>query len=106
MDTNSLANVLEWLADEVSSEVQLQTIRTFLFICSRPDCTQKDVEIHLNMTGASASRNIAYWTDRRADRTEGVGFIDKREDDYDRRMKKLFLTKKGRAFYEKLKEMK
>lgn len=104
MTTAGLLNLLEWIAEEVSPEVQLQTLRAFLFVASRGKCTQKDVEHNLNMTASSASRNISYWTDRRFDRENGMNYIERREDDLDRRLKVLALTKQGLTFYNKLKE--
>lgn len=104
MTTAGLLNLLEWIAEEVSTEVQIQTLRAFIFVASRGKCTQKDVEHNLNMTASSASRNISYWTNRRFDREDGMNYIERREDDNDRRLKVLVLTKKGQAFYDKLKE--
>lgn len=104
MTPAGLLNVLDWVSEQLSSELQLSTLRAFLFVASRGSCSQKDVEVHLQTTGASASRNISYWTERRFDREPGMGFIHRIEDDYDRRIRKLTLTKKGRDFYEKLKE--
>lgn len=103
MTAAGLLNVFEWLADEVAHDVQLQTLRVFLFVATRGECTQKDVEQGLNMTGASVSRNISYWTTRRFDKAQGMGFIERSEDDEDRRLKKLILSRSGQAFYNKLK---
>lgn len=101
----ALLNLLEKVADEVNPDIQLATLRTFLFVASRGKCTQKDVEEYLGGSNAMASRNVSYWTDRKHDRSQGMGFINREEDDYDRRMRNLTLTKKGQAFYNKLKEM-
>lgn len=105
MDINTLSNLLEYLSKNVDSELQLQTLRAFLFVAQRGKCSQKDVEIELGISNASASRNVSYWTDRRFDRREGMGFIERVEDDYDRRYKALKLTDKGRNFYDKLRRM-
>lgn len=104
MTPSALANVLEWIGEEVSHECTLQTLRTFLFVASRGKCTQKEVELYLNVPNATASRNVSYWTDRRSDRQPGLGFIRREEDDYDRRMRNLSLTKRGEAFLSKIKE--
>jgi hypothetical protein len=104
MTPNQLLNLLSWISEQVSADVQIQTLRAFLFVASRGSCTQKDVEVNLQITGSSASRNISYWTHRRFDKEEGIGFIDRQEDDEDRRLKKLVLTPAGQAFYKKLKE--
>jgi DNA-binding MarR family transcriptional regulator len=104
MTPAAFLNILDLLAKEVSPELQIQTLRTFLFIASRGECTQKDVEHNLNLTGGSVSRNVSYWTERRYDREKGMGFIDRVEDDYDRRLRKLTLSKEGQKFYNKLKD--
>jgi DNA-binding MarR family transcriptional regulator len=101
MDGHELIRVLEAFA-KVDPEIQLQTILAFLYVARREKCTQKDVELELGMTNAAASRNISYWTDRRFDRKPGVGFIDRKEDDQDRRFKQLQLTARGQSFYEKI----
>ncbi len=100
----SILNLLECITEEVSADIQLQTLRAFLFVATRGECTQKDVEHNLGMTGSSASRNISYWTNRRFDRENGMNYIERREDDEDRRLKKLVLTKQGEAFYKKLRD--
>ena len=105
MDINSLSKALEYLSVNVDSELQLQTLRAFLFVAQRGGCTQKDVEIGMGVTNASASRNISYWTDRRYDRKPGLGFIDRVEDDYDRRLRNLKLTPDGKEFFEKLRKL-
>lgn len=97
-------NACDLLA-EVDTELQLQTLRCFLFVAARGTCSQKDLELSLGLTNASASRNISYWTDRRFDRKPGKGFIERVEDDYDRRFKTLTLTKKGKDFLAKLREI-
>ena len=102
MNIHDLDTVLDLFASEVSPEVQVQTIRTLLFIASRGSCNQKEIEKELNFTNASASRNVSYWTDRKADRKEGMQFVVRTEDPYDRRYKILTLSRKGKEFMEKV----
>lgn len=102
MDTNVLARSIEHISKNIDPELQLQTLRAFLFVAQRGSCTQKDVEMALGISNASASRNVSYWTDRRFDRKPGLGFVERVEDDHDRRFKALKLTPKGKAFYEQL----
>lgn len=103
MDTYLFDKVLSLVGD-VDPEMQIQTVRSFLFVAHRGTCNQKEVERALGMTNASASRNISYWTERRFDKKVGKGFIVRVEDPVDRRFKILTLTKKGRAFLDKIKE--
>lgn len=100
-NVNDLITALETFST-VDNEMQLPTILAFLYVARRGECTQKDIEVELRMTNATASRNISYWTDRRFDRRPGIGFIERREDDHDRRYKALKLNTRGRSFYEKL----
>ena len=104
MDTNLLDKVLEEFG-VVDPELQLQTLRAFLFVAHRGSCNQKDVELALKTTNASASRNISYWTDRRFDKKEGKGFIARVEDPSDRRYKILTLTRTGKEFLERIRSI-
>lgn len=105
MDINLFGKAISHISKEVDGELQLQTLRTFIFIAQRGNCTQKDVENELGVTNASASRNVSYWTDRRFDRRPGLGFVERVEDEYDRRFKILKLTTKGREFFEQLRKL-
>lgn len=104
MDTHSLDNALSKMSDLIDAELQIQTLRCFLFVAHRGSCTQKDVENALRLSNASASRNISYWTERRFDKKEGKGFIMRVDDPHDRRFRVLTLTKKGRDFFNILRE--
>lgn len=103
MTPAALLGLLDWVSEQTAVEIQMSTLRVFLFVATRGKCTQRDVEVYLGTTGASTSRNISYWTERRFDREPGLGFIRREEDDYDRRIRNLTLTKKGQAFYDQLK---
>ena len=105
MDTNELAAGLE-LFQELNPEMQIQTMLVFLAIARRGVCTQKDVELELElgMTGGSASRNVGYWTDVFKPGIPGIGYVDRIEDPKDRRYKLLRLNDKGKAFYNKLRK--
>lgn len=104
MDTYLLDKCLSVLG-EVDNELQIQTLRAFLFVAHRGTCTQKDVELALKYTNSSASRNISYWTALRFDKREGKDFIIRLEDPSDRRYKVLTLTKKGKEFLEKIRSV-
>lgn len=102
MDTYLLEKCLSILG-EIDNELQIQTLRAFLFVAHRGTCTQKDVELGLGYTNSSASRNISYWTERRFDKKKGKGFIIRAEDPDDRRFKILSLTENGKSFFQKIK---
>lgn len=102
MAIHQLTRALEFVSKKVSGEASLTTLLTFLFVAQRGRCTQKDVEIELKVSNAAVSRNVSYWTDRRYDRQEGMNFIERVEDDHDRRFKELTLTTAGKKFYQEL----
>lgn len=106
MDLAELDRHLEWLCQEVEPEMQISTLRVLLAIAMRGKCAQNELEQTLGLSNATASRNVSYWTDRRADRKPGHGFVSREEDDYDRRYKVLSLTRKGANFIEKLRGLK
>jgi DNA-binding MarR family transcriptional regulator len=106
MNIIELESVLAWLSNEVEPEMQISTLRVLLLIAMKGKCAQSDIEQELGISNAAASRNVSYWTDRRADRKPGLGFVTRHEDDYDRRYKVLTLSKKGVSFIEKLRSAK
>jgi DNA-binding MarR family transcriptional regulator len=105
MSIHKLTRSLEHARKRAGSEVQVTTLLTFLYIAQKPKCSQVELEQDLGLTNASASRNVSYWTSRRADRQPGLGFVERVEDDYDRRIKQLTLTPLGRSFYTQLLEL-
>lgn len=102
MDINKLRRGLE-IFSNISPELNVTTILIFLFVAQRGTCTQKDVEVALNLTNATASRGVSYWTDFKKYDVEGVGFIDRIVNPRDKRYRLLTLTKAGKQFYEKIK---
>ena len=104
MDTNALTRALEKFA-EIDYEMQLPAMLAFLFVAHRGKVSQRILEDNLKMSNSAASRNVSYWTDRRFDRKPGVGFIQREEDDHDRRLKNLMLTPSGQKFFDELRGM-
>lgn len=105
MNTLRLEEVADFLIETVGSDLQISTLKVFLFIVHRGSCTQRDVEKYLSLTNSSASRNVSYWTDSRFDGKPGLGFIMRVEDPHDRRYRLLTLTNRGRSFVEKLRSL-
>lgn len=103
-DINSLRKEVEAFAG-VNPEVNATMILVFLFIAQRGICTQKDVEISLGLTNATASRIVSWWCDVKRFGKEGAGFIERMEDPRDRRYKLLKMTPEGEKFYQRLKGM-
>lgn len=101
MDINLLRKEIEVFA-KVNPEINATAILIFLFVAQRGICTQKDVEVNLGLSNATASRAVSWWTTFKRRGEEGVGYIERMEDPRDRRYKLLQLTKTGKAFYETL----
>lgn len=104
MDINVLRKELEAFA-KINPEVNVTMLLIFLFIAQRGICTQKDVEVNLGLTNATASRGVSWWATVKRYGEEGVGFVERNEDPRDRRYKILKLTPAGQKFYEKLRKM-
>ena len=88
---------------ELDPNMGAQIMLVFLTIARHGTCTQRDLSLELGMTEGSASRAVAYWSDTRFDKQDGMDMIERFEDPRDRRYKMLRLNAKGRLFYEKLK---
>lgn len=103
MDPNVLIREVETFAD-IDPEMQIATMLTFLYVARRGVCTQKDIELELGLSNAAASRNVSYWAEQKIRDKPGIGFIRREDDPMDRRFKRLSLTDKGKAFYQRLLE--
>tara|TARA_R110002126_G_scaffold8006_2_gene38501 strand:- start:355 stop:690 length:336 start_codon:yes stop_codon:yes gene_type:complete len=90
----------------IHPHMQLSTLRVFLCVAQRGIANQQDIEILLDLTSASTSRNVAYWTDVKHKGGAGLGYMVREEDPRDRRSKLLRLTADGKKFYEKLRAKK
>jgi DNA-binding MarR family transcriptional regulator len=88
----------------IDPEMQLTTLLVFLYVAQRGVCTQKDVELSLNLTNGTVSRNVSYWSEMKRYEKPGIGFIKREEDPKDRRYKVLSLTDEGQSFYNKLRK--
>ena len=105
MDINVVLEGTEEFA-KLDPHMQLITMLTFIHIAQRGISNQQDIELLLGTNSASASRNVAYWTDVKHGGDAGFNFIQREEDPRDRRSKLLRLTKEGKAFYNKLQSKK
>jgi DNA-binding MarR family transcriptional regulator len=90
---------------QISPDIQASTVLTFMYVARRGRAYQKDIEMELGLSNAAASRNVAYWTKVKHDRSPGVDFIERMEDTDDRRNKVLVLNERGREFYERLRRL-
>lgn len=110
MDQNLVVEELNTFG-KLDPNMQLQTMLVFLTVARRGQCTQKDIELELGLTNASASRNVSYWTELKIwpkgedEAIAGMGLIERIEDPRDRRYKLLRLTPAGKKFYTKLRSI-
>jgi DNA-binding MarR family transcriptional regulator len=101
LNPNALISRAEMFT-EIDPGMTMTQMLTYLYIARRGMATQRDIEVELGLSNASASRNVSYWTDMKVWGKPGQGFIERYEDPQDRRYKVVRLTKKGREFYDRL----
>lgn len=104
MDINILRKAIEEFS-KINPEANTTMLLIFLFIAYRGVCTQKDLEVNLGLTNATASRGVSWWTENKRYGLEGVGYVERTEDPRDRRYKLLKLTPAGKKFYDHIKRM-
>jgi DNA-binding MarR family transcriptional regulator len=103
MSANTLRAELEEF-QKINPEVNVTAMLIFLFIAQRGITTQKDIEVSLGLTNATASRGVSWWCDVKRHGKEGAGMVERMEDPRDRRYKLVRLTKEGSEFYNKIKK--
>lgn len=80
----------------LDSDMSVSRASVFLDIASHGQTTPTEVATRLNMTGATASRHIAFWSHRDRHRQEGKGLVEYLEDPMDRRLRYVRLTAQGK----------
>lgn len=104
MTASSFMNLLKWLKNDFDGQMSVDMLLTFLFVATKGDCTQNELEDELGYTNSGASRNVSWWTHRTFNKRPGKDFIRREIDPDDMRFRRLELTKKGREFYAALQE--
>lgn len=87
---------------QYNSEFGCQTFEALLTIGLNPDMGVTELADKLDMTMASASRNVQYLSAWRKVGDEGYGLVEVAYDLYDRRRKLLRLTDEGKKLVAKL----
>ena len=77
---------------------------TLLYVAENEPCLKQDMELALDFSCASGSRNTDYLSASNRLRKPGMGFIYKEDAIEDRRMSVLTLTSKGKEFVNLLME--
>ncbi len=82
-----------YLEDE---EINIQQIPILLKLLNHNYIYQKDITTDLKMDGGLVTRNIR--------KLEDLGYVNRQEDNDNRRQNKISLTSKGRTFTKKLRD--
>tara|TARA_R100000781_G_scaffold3687_1_gene5026 strand:+ start:1717 stop:2085 length:369 start_codon:yes stop_codon:yes gene_type:complete len=86
-------------------EVPAQVIATLLYVGSHNDCHKQALELDLNFTTASGSRNTDYLSKEHRLNKPGLNLITKEVDQTNKRRQVLKLTKKGEDLMNQIKEI-
>lgn len=93
----------------INPSMPVQQVQTFLFVCEHEDdpngVSIRDISDALGFSHASASRNVAAFTDWTRHRTEGPSLLTAVEDRMHRSHKKVTLTAKGRHLRDTITEL-
>lgn len=84
------------------SEIQAQTIATFLHIAADPGITLTKLQERLGIAQSSTSRNVAYLSDWYRYQVAGLGLVRTEVNPQNRREKSCHLTAKGERFLKTL----
>lgn len=86
----------------VDVDMSIGRIAVFMDVASVPETTPSEIANRLNLTLATTSRHLAYWSNRDRHRKDGKGFVEYFEDLMDRRLRLVRLTPQGRIFLKSL----
>jgi len=89
---------------KLDNEIQAQTVQTFLAIAmsKKEKVPMADLMETLGVSQASCSRNVAFFTDWTRKKIKGPNLLASKEDPMERRRKLVYLTPKGKQFYNSL----
>ena len=89
---------------KLDNEIQAQTVQTFLAIAmnKKDKVPMANLSETLGVSQASCSRNVAFFTDWTRKKVKGPNLLASREDPMERRRKLVYLTPKGKQFYNSL----
>ena len=100
--SNSISNYFEAFEElrKINPQMGVQQAQTFIFVCGNEDNPEgvciKDIANSLGFSQASASRNVAAFTNWTRHKREGPDLLVAVEDPQNRTLKKVSLTSKGR----------
>ena len=89
------------------ADIQSQTIAIFLYVAIHSQGKFADTGVpmtaiadDLDMTQSSVSRNVSILAKWKWNRSEGLNFVETREDPMERRRKLVSLTNRGKRLYD------
>ena len=86
------------------SKFPINAALVLLYVADNEPCLKQDMEVALDFSSASGSRNTDYLSSNNRLRKPGMGFIVKEDCIEDRRLSVLTLTPKGKEFVNLLME--
>lgn len=93
----------------INPNMPVQQVQTFLYVCKHTEdeggCNVGDLSTALGYSLASASRNIAAFSEVTRHKKQGPNLLEAREDFYNRAYKRISLTEGGRRLRNTLQEL-
>lgn len=86
----------------IDEEMPIQTVKTFLLVAANPGIGIVDIQKHLDVSSATASRNVARLGQVKGKGQAGHGLVQAAENPMDRRFKRVRLTERGEALLNRL----
>lgn len=104
LDTGKISRALLLVEEfrKIDPEMQMQAAAAFLLISQQPGITVREVGTRLGVASSSASRNVALLSKENRRGEPGPHLIDYDDDPLDRRIRRLYLTPKGKRFLDSI----
>jgi DNA-binding MarR family transcriptional regulator len=107
-EINRLLTALEQFRS-INPNMPVQQVQTFLYVCNHENdpegCNVKDLAVALDYSLASASRNIAAFSELTRHKRAGPALLEATENFFNRAHKNISLTAKGRRLRQTLEEL-
>lgn len=98
----ALDRALRFVRSSISPDITAQRLLILIAVYFHEGLSQRELLRHLESTSITAlSRNIADLSSLTTKKTKGPALLEQRVDPMNLRVKKVFLTSKGRKFMER-----
>ena len=95
----SLDRALRYARAKLSPDITAQRLLILIAVYFHEGLSQRELLAHLELTSITAlSRNLADLSDLTTKKLPGPGLLEQRTDPLNLRVKRVFLTKKGKRF--------